>query len=159
MKFNNRLKKSKENIENTLGEREPLRVWRSWGEGESNPSQVALGEPCPPQEREDGGFARFGFEGVLSPLIYIGWNLRLGHVWDRSQTYLASRICPGHRPNMFGEICLIISRNIGNCPKNWYSMDFGIGPIEYICVWHMDTFWKTKYIYIWLETIRIIKHG
>jgi hypothetical protein len=30
MKSNNRSKKLKENHENTLGEREPLRVWRSW---------------------------------------------------------------------------------------------------------------------------------
>jgi hypothetical protein len=29
MKINNRSKKSKENLENTLGEREPLRVERS----------------------------------------------------------------------------------------------------------------------------------
>jgi hypothetical protein len=36
MKFNNRSKKSKENLENTLAERESLRVWWSRGEEESN---------------------------------------------------------------------------------------------------------------------------
>jgi hypothetical protein len=35
-----------------------------------------------------------------------------------------------------------------NCLKIWYSTDFGIGPIEYKYVWHMDKFWKTKHIYM-----------
>jgi hypothetical protein len=159
MKFNNRSKKLKENLENTLGERDPLRVWRSWGEGESNPletegirwrrSQITLGEPWPLQEREERGFARLGFEGVLSPLIYIGWNLRPRHVQARSRTCPASRICPGHRLDMSSENYLDSSENIRNFPKNWYSMDFGVGPIEYIYPWHMDKFWKNKtYIYI-----------
>jgi hypothetical protein len=55
MKINNRSKKLKENLDHTVGEREPLRVERSLGEGESNPlgiegcwwrrDQITLGEP------------------------------------------------------------------------------------------------------------------
>jgi hypothetical protein len=63
---------------------------------------------------------------------------------------------------MSAENCLDSSRNFKNCPKTRYSMDFGIGPIEYIyiyvcvCVVHGQVMkFKT---YIWLETIRIIEH-
>jgi hypothetical protein len=45
MKFNNKLKKSKENLENTLGEREPLRV-------SVEKTQNRLESPWPPQEME-----------------------------------------------------------------------------------------------------------
>jgi hypothetical protein len=54
---------------------------------------------------------------------------------------------------MSGKNCLSSSENIRNCPKNRYSMDFGVGPIEYmyvctcVCVWYMDKLLKTKNIY------------
>jgi hypothetical protein len=35
---------------------------------------------------------------------------------------------------MSGENCLGSSRNFRNYPKTRYSMDFGVGPIEHICV-------------------------
>jgi hypothetical protein len=41
---------------------------------------------------------------------------------------------------MSGQKCLGSSENFGNYPKKIYSMDFGVGSIEYIYVWHMDKF-------------------
>jgi hypothetical protein len=48
---------------------------------------------------------------------------------------------------MSGENCFGSSENIGNRPKTQYSTDFGIEPIEYIYVWYMEKFWKTKHKY------------
>jgi hypothetical protein len=42
------------------------------------------------------------------------------------------------------------SGNFGNDPKTGYPIDFGVGPIEYmcVCVWYMDKLRKTKNIYM-----------
>jgi hypothetical protein len=67
---------------------------------------------------------------------------------------------------MSGENCLGSSRNFRNYPKTRYSMDFGVGPIEHICVCvcvfvclfvvHGQVMKIKKYI--WLQAIRIIEH-
>jgi hypothetical protein len=62
-------------------------------------------------------------------------------------------------PDMSGQNCLGSSENFGNCPKNRYSKDLGVGPIEDIYMWHMDKLYIYIYIYIRLGTIQIINHG
>jgi hypothetical protein len=59
---------------------------------------------------------------------------------------------------MSDENCLSSSENFRNHPKTRYSLDFDIGPIEYIyvCVVHGQV--KKIKTYIWLETISIIEH-
>jgi hypothetical protein len=149
-KFNNRSKKSKENLENTLGEREPLRVWRSWGEGKLNLLEMkGFGGEDPKSPREPLAIARDGVEEKKRPKVlkggtqppYIGWK-------PKSRTCPASWICPSHRPDMSSENCLDSFENFRNYLKKWYSTDFGVGPIEYIYVWHTDMFWKEKHIYM-----------
>jgi hypothetical protein len=79
MKFNNRSKKSKDNLENTLGEREPL----GFEDPEGNPTQTSkkpkgFGGEDPKSPREPLAVARDGVEekkrprvlrGALSPII------------------------------------------------------------------------------------------
>jgi hypothetical protein len=63
----------------------------------------ALEMPWLLQEREERGFAKLGFEGVLSPLYRL-----------KPET----RTCPGQRPDMSGENCLGSSENFKKLPKN-----------------------------------------
>jgi hypothetical protein len=53
---------------------------------------------------------------------------------------------------MSAENCLSSSRNFENCPKTRYSMDFGVGPIEYIyiyvCVCGTWTSYENQNIYM-----------
>jgi hypothetical protein len=92
------MKKSWRNLEYTLGERNPTRVWRSQGVGDPNlletegilwRSKITLGEPWPPQERSGEDFVGLGFEGVH--LLYIARSPIPKHVraW--------SRICLGQK--------------------------------------------------------------
>jgi hypothetical protein len=52
-----------------------------------------------------------------------------------------------------------IQKSPKKCLKTQYPMDFGVGPIECVCVCvvHGQVIKKQK-IYIWVEVIRIIEH-
>jgi hypothetical protein len=81
MKFNNRSKKSKENLENTLGEREPLGFKDHEGKGSQiSKKSKGFGREDPKLSREPLAAARDGAKekkrprflrggGALSPLI------------------------------------------------------------------------------------------
>jgi hypothetical protein len=80
MKFNNRLKKSKVNLENTLGERQPLRFEDPEGKGSQiSKKPKGLGGEDPKSLREPLAAARdgveekkdLGFQGGAQP-PYIG---------------------------------------------------------------------------------------
>jgi hypothetical protein len=63
MKFNNRSKKSKENLENTLGEREPLRFQDPEEEGSQiSENPKGFGGEDPKSPREPSATARGGME-------------------------------------------------------------------------------------------------
>jgi hypothetical protein len=114
MKFNNISKKSKENLENTLGEREPLGFEDPDGKG----SQISkkpneFGGEDSKSPREPLVAARDEVEekkrpkvlrGALNP-SYIGWKPE-------------TRTCPGLEPDMSGKRCLGSSGNFRNYLKN-----------------------------------------
>jgi hypothetical protein len=121
----------------TLREREPLRIKRSWGEGESNPlgiegfwwrrPHIALGEPSRRSHSRWDGKRKLGFQGVRDPLYIAGKP----NTW----TCPASQIYLAHRPDMSGENCLGSSENFGNRPKTRYPTNFAVEPIEYIYIY------------------------